>query len=86
MFLCVIVLVIHFLHSTSFRNKVSFPTSGIRALIRVEVMTGEDGKTSGIEKFDGTDFGYWKMQIEDLFGISLLQAHISMTMKKKKKM
>ena len=65
MFLCVIVLVIHFLHSTSFRNKVSFPTSGIRALVRVEVMTGEDGKTSGIEKFDGTDFGYWKMQIED---------------------
>ena len=49
-------------------------------------MTGEDGKTSGIEKFDGTDFGYWKMQIEDLFGISLLQAHISMTVKKKKKM
>uniref|UniRef100_A0A2N9H6J4 Retrotransposon gag domain-containing protein n=1 Tax=Fagus sylvatica TaxID=28930 RepID=A0A2N9H6J4_FAGSY len=28
-------------------------------------MTGEDEKTSGIEKFDGTDFGYWKMQIED---------------------
>ena len=28
-------------------------------------MTGEDGKTSGIEKFDGTDFRYWKMQIED---------------------
>ena len=28
-------------------------------------MTGEDRKTSGIEKFDGTDFGYWKMQIED---------------------
>ena len=30
-------------------------------------MTGEDGKTSGIEKFDGTDFGYWKMQIKDYF-------------------
>uniref|UniRef100_A0A2N9I8X4 Retrovirus-related Pol polyprotein from transposon TNT 1-94-like beta-barrel domain-containing protein n=1 Tax=Fagus sylvatica TaxID=28930 RepID=A0A2N9I8X4_FAGSY len=28
-------------------------------------MTGEDGKTSGIEKFDGTNFGYWNMQIED---------------------
>ena len=28
-------------------------------------MTGEDGQTSGIEKFDGTNFGYWKMQIED---------------------
>uniref|UniRef100_A0A2N9F2M9 Uncharacterized protein n=1 Tax=Fagus sylvatica TaxID=28930 RepID=A0A2N9F2M9_FAGSY len=48
-----------------FRNKVLFPTSGIRALVRVGAMTGEDGKTSGIEKFDGTDFGYWKMQIED---------------------
>ena len=35
-------------------------------------MTGEDGKTSGIEKFDGTDFGYWKMQIEDyLYGKKL---------------
>jgi len=22
-------------------------------------------KAAGIEKFDGTDFGYWKMQIED---------------------
>ena len=47
-------------------------------------MTGEDGKTSGIEKFDGTNFGYWKMQIEDYVCISLLQAHTSMTMKKKK--
>jgi hypothetical protein len=28
-------------------------------------MTGEDGKTSAIEKFDKTDFRYWKMQIED---------------------
>ena len=28
-------------------------------------MTGEDEKTSGIEKFDGTEFGYWNMQIED---------------------
>ena len=31
----------------------------------VGAMTEEDEKTSGIEKFDGTDFGYWKMQIED---------------------
>jgi hypothetical protein len=28
----------------------------------VGAITGED---RGIEKFDGTDFGYWKMQIED---------------------
>ena len=33
---------------------------------------GEDGKTSQIEKFDNTDFGYWKMQIEDyLYGKKL---------------
>ena len=31
----------------------------------MRMMTGEDGKTSGIEKFDGINFGYWKMQIED---------------------
>ena len=35
-------------------------------------MAGKEGKTSGIEKFDGTDFGYWKMQIEDyLYGKKL---------------
>ena len=35
-------------------------------------MVGEEGKTSGIEKFDGTDFGYWTMQIEDyLYGKKL---------------
>ena len=28
-------------------------------------MVGEEGKVSKIEKFDGTDFGYWRMQIED---------------------
>ena len=28
-------------------------------------MAEEAGKTSGIEKFDGTDFAYWRMQIED---------------------
>ena len=32
-------------------------------LVRVGVMTGEEGKVSGIEKFDSTDFGYWRMQI-----------------------
>ena len=28
-------------------------------------MAGEESKGSRIEKFDGTDFTYWKMQIED---------------------
>ena len=28
-------------------------------------MAEEVGKTLGIKKFDGTNFGYWKMQIED---------------------
>ena len=35
-------------------------------------MTEEAGKASGIEKFDGTDFTYWKMQIDDyLYGRKL---------------
>ncbi|RVW37940.1 Retrovirus-related Pol polyprotein from transposon TNT 1-94 [Vitis vinifera] len=35
-------------------------------------MTEEAGKASGIEKFDGTDFAYWRMQIEDyLYGRKL---------------
>ena len=35
-------------------------------------MVGEEGKSSGIEKFDGTDFAYWRMQIEDyLYGKKL---------------
>ena len=28
-------------------------------------MAEEAGKASGIEKFDGTNFVYWRMQIED---------------------
>ena len=28
-------------------------------------MAEEVGKASGIEKFDGTNFAYWSMQIED---------------------
>ena len=28
-------------------------------------MAKEAGKSSGIEKFDGTDFAYWRIQIED---------------------
>ena len=35
-------------------------------------MVEEEGNTSRIEKFDGIDFGYWKMQIEDyLYGKKL---------------
>ena len=35
-------------------------------------MVEEAGKASGIEKFDGTDFGFWRMQIEDcLYGRKL---------------
>ena len=35
-------------------------------------MAEEIGKASGIEKFDGTDFGFWRMQIEDyLYGKKL---------------
>ena len=43
------------------------PTSGIGVKVKVEAMIGEEGKALGIEKFDGTDFGYWRMQIEDYF-------------------
>ena len=28
-------------------------------------MATETGKVSGIKKFDGTNFGFWRMQIED---------------------
>ena len=28
-------------------------------------MAEEAGKASQLEKFDGTDFAYWRMQIED---------------------
>ena len=61
-----------------------FPTSGIRAQVRLGAMAGEEGKTSGIEKFDGTNFGYWKMQIEDyLYGKKL---HLPLLGKKPKSM
>ena len=37
-------------------------------------MAGEEGKGSRIEKFDGTDFAYWRMQSEDyLYGKKLHQ-------------
>ena len=42
-------------------NIIWVPTSDIRAKVRVEAMVEEEGKSSGIEKFDGTDFAYWRM-------------------------
>ena len=53
-------------------NIIWDPTSGIRAKVRVEAMAREEGKGSRIEKFDGTDFAYWRMQSEDyLYGKKL---------------
>ena len=46
-------------------NIIQDPTSCIRAMVRVEAMAREEGKGSGIKKFDGTDFADWRMQIED---------------------
>ena len=38
----------------------------------MRAMAEEAGKSSEIEKFDGTDFAYWRMQIEDyLYGRKL---------------
>ena len=38
----------------------------------MEAIAGEKGRGSGIEKFDGIDFAYWRMQIEDyLYGKKL---------------
>ena len=40
-------------------------------------MVGEEGKHSGIEKFDGIDFAYWRTQIEDyLDGKKLHMPHL----------
>ena len=38
----------------------------------MKAMFREKIKESGIKKFDGTNFGYWRMQIEDyLYGNKL---------------
>ena len=38
----------------------------------LQLVSKEVGKASVIEKFDGTDFAYWRMQIEDyLYGRKL---------------
>ena len=61
-------------------NIIWGPTNGIRAKVSVEAMAREEGKGLGIEKFDGTDFGYWRMQIEDyLYGKKL---HLPLLRKK----
>ena len=36
-------------------------TNDIKAKVRGEATAGEEGKGSGIEKFDGIDFAYWRM-------------------------
>jgi hypothetical protein len=52
----------YYLHLTGLgENKIYFLT-----------MVGEDEKAERIGKFDGTDFAYWKMHIEDvLYGKDL---------------
>ena len=56
-------------------NIIWDPTSGIG----VKVFSREEGKDSGIEKFDGTDFRYWRMQIEDyLYGKKLYRPLLGM--------
>ena len=48
------------------------PNKWYQSQVKVEAMAREKGKVSGIENFDGTDFGYWRMQIEDyLYGEKL---------------
>ena len=43
----------------------------------MEAIVREEGKASGIEKFDGTNFGYWRMQIENyLYGKMIGQKFI----------
>ena len=57
---CMVVLplcLLKFIHS----YVEFFPINGIRALVRLGAMAGEEGKTSSIENVDVTDFGYWKM-------------------------
>ena len=52
------------------------PNKWYQSQVRVEAMAREKGKVSKIEKFNGTDFGYWRMQIEDyLYGEKL---HLSL--------
>ena len=41
------------------------PNKWYQSQVIVEAMAEEEGNASGIKKFDGTDFGYWRMQIED---------------------
>ena len=54
MFLCVIAI----LDCNIVDNIIWDLTSGIRAKVSVEVITEEEGKGLGIEKFVGTNFAY----------------------------
>ena len=75
--LCVIIL--HYFHKYDYRKCVSFPNNQYQSLvvtiiycykrsrgnhIWVGAMPTNEGNVK-IEKFDGTNFGFWKMQIED---------------------
>ena len=42
-------------------NIIWDPITGIRGKVRVEAIAREEGKGSEIEKFDGTDFAYWRV-------------------------
>jgi hypothetical protein len=63
------------LHLTGLGKYDLFPNNWYQShfLVRVRAMAGEEGKI-GIEKFNDTDFGYWKVHIEDiLYGKDLHQ-------------
>ena len=42
-------------------NIIQDPKSDIKAYVWVEAMAKEEDKVLGIEKFDGTNFGYWRL-------------------------
>ena len=56
---CVFVCYINY--SKKLSNVFIFPTNGIKAKVRVKATAEEEGKASEIKKFDGTNFGYWRV-------------------------
>ena len=55
------------------------PNKWYQSQVRVEAMVGEEGKGSGIEKFNRTNFVYWRMQIKDyLYGKKLHMPFLGM--------
>jgi len=62
--------------SVSFPIVLAVPDTSVRSDLTDSnprhIKMADEIKAAGIEKFDGTDFGYWKMQIEDyLYGKKL---------------